>query len=185
MGALRSASGIVRKRSEQAPASTRTSVQPHFNMPKFVAQLTSDHPGPFSRVYHIEVDPPDDQPIFDERARAFITEELETTRIARELAEKYTTPRGQAPKEGDVIQVILRQVSSDRREVHKFPLPIVVRYSTPNRGTEYLQLGIADLYRYFDISEFQPDDSQSNFPSFLRFVRRDDIEEDCFAIPIE
>ena len=103
---------------------------------------------------------------------AFVTPEVEQSHVAEGLARAFG-----AASQGDVIEVNVQEVLFDGT-IRRFALPIVVAFASKNRGSDYIQIGIADLDEYFNIRVIQSANER-----WIELSLRPDSDRECTEEP--
>ncbi|MEX1233130.1 MAG: hypothetical protein WEB58_22965 [Planctomycetaceae bacterium] len=87
--------------------------------------------------------------------------------MANEIAELLG-----AEQEGDLIEVTLVEPSFDGGIV-TFDLPVIVKFAAKQRGSEYIQIGMADLQECFDCDRYDAAEK------FLELMLKSDCGRVC------
>ncbi len=120
----------------------------------------------FQEVFELKVEAPSQGYSSQTILRAFVIPEVEESHLSVQLAERYG-----ANDVGDPIEVTIYDEYDDTSM--RFELPVVVHHAVIERGVEYLQIGLRDLEKYFNLAIHRSHDY------FLHLRLKDDVNRNC------
>ncbi len=125
-------------------------------MPHFYAPFTASC-NVVGDIFLLDILPPESRGAVDYTLGANVVLDLPETLIAPELAQEFG-----ADSVGEEISVVLHQRSFKTLNIHEFdPIPVRIRFAPPRLGPNYIQIGLDDLQKYFEISHFETHISES------------------------
>ncbi|MBI3863023.1 MAG: hypothetical protein HY290_14120 [Planctomycetia bacterium] len=117
-------------------------------MPLFIGARVADEHNQtlFDELYEFMVAAPE-SPDFGSDAvlPAFFTPDVDESHIARQLAATFGAKRA-----GDTVELTLLEIDAVAGTSSRFRLPIVVNFAAPERGPDYIQIGVDDLEAHFE-----------------------------------
>ena len=145
-------------------------------MPHFYAPF-SETSNLLGDVFVLDILPPPARGAVDYTLGANVVLDLRETLIAPQLAQEFG-----AVSAGEEISVVLHQRSFKTFNIHEFdPIPVRIRFAPARLGPNYIQIGLDDLHKYFEISHFEPTSANPS-PPFLYFEPHPQYADQCHEL---